>query len=251
MAHKVHPKAYRIRETNDWETRGYYKDPAKNLEEDFKIREFLRKKLDKLGAEKVEIERFPGKLNVIIHSARPGLIIGRGGEGVEQLRRELIQRVLRDKSTPVSTEEKKSKDLTRTEKGKREASVTEGISFGVGGDKRGKKEIKIEIREIRNPWSSAHLAAQWVAQQIERRVPYRKVLKRALGKIEAVKEIQGAKIKVSGRLNGAEIARSEWLLIGKLPLQTLRANIDYAQIEAHCTYGVIGIKVWMYKGEKF
>jgi len=152
-------------------------------------------------------------VNIIISSARPGLIIGRGGEGVEKLKRELENKIIKKK------------------------------------DK--KRETRIEIREIKDPWTSATLSAQWIAQQIEKRVRYRKVLKRALSKIRAHKEVQGARVEVSGRLNGAEIARREWLGEGRLPRQTLRANIDYAKAEAFCTYGVIGVKVWIYKGEKF
>lgn len=214
MGHRVHPKAYRIKEISDWDSRGFYRKPAKLLEEDFKIREFLKKKLNKVGVEKIEIERFSNKLNIIISSARPGLIIGRGGEGIELLRKELEQKILEK----------------RTEK---------------------KEELRIEVREIRDPWTSAGLSAQWVAQQIEKRVAYRRVLKRALSKITSHKEIQGARIQLSGRLNGAEIARREWLGSGKLPRQTIRADIDYAKAEAHCNYGVIGVKVWIYKGEKF
>jgi len=214
MAHKVHPKAYRLREIADWDSRGFYKNPAESLEEDFKIREFLKKTIGKIGVEKIEIERFTNKVNIIISTARPGLIIGRGGEGIEKLRRELEGNVLKMKTA-------------------------------------GKKELRIEIREIKDPWTSASLSAQWVAQQIEKRVAYRRVLKRALSKIMSHKEIQGARIEISGRLNGAEIARREWLGEGKLPRQTIRADIDYAKAEAFCTYGVIGIKVWIYKGEKF
>ena len=214
MGHRVHPKAYRIRGIADWDSRGFYREPAKLLEEDFKIREFLKKKLSRVGVEKIEIERFSNKLNIIISSARPGLIIGRGGEGIELLRKELEQKILEK----------------RTEK---------------------KEELRIEVREIRDPWTSAGLSAQWVAQQIEKRVAYRRVLKRALSKITSHKEIQGARIQLSGRLNGAEIARREWLGSGKLPRQTIRADIDYAKAEAHCNYGVIGVKVWIYKGEKF
>lgn len=214
MGHRVHPKAYRIRVMADWDSRGFYKEPAKLLEEDFKIREFLKKKLNRVGVEKIEIERFSNKLNIIISSARPGLIIGRGGEGIELLRKELEQKILEKKA-----------------------------------DK--KQELRVEIREIRDPWTSAGLSAQWVAQQIEKRVAYRRVLKRALSKIISHKEIQGARIQISGRLNGAEIARREWLGSGKLPRQTIRADIDYAKAEAHCNYGVIGVKVWIYKGEKF
>jgi len=183
------------------------------MEEDLKIREFLRKKLGKIGIEKIEIERFPGKINIIISSARPGLIIGRGGGGVEELKR-VLDVIL---PSPV----------------------------------REKRELKIEIREIKDPWSSASLSAQWIAQQIEKRIPHRRVLKQALDKILAAKGVEGGRVEVAGRLGGAEIARREWLRRGRLPRQTLRANIDYAQAKAFCNYGVIGVKVWIYKGETF
>ncbi len=211
MGHRVHPKIFRIKDLSNWGSRWLSKKEfPKYLEEDFKIREFLEKKLGRLGIEKIEIERLPGKINMIISSTRPGLIIGRGGGGVEELKKELEQKIIGEK-----------------------------------------KEIKIEIREVKNPWVSAPLAAQWMAQQIEKRVRYRRVLKQALAKIMAQKEIQGARVEVAGRLDGVEIARTEWLKKGKLPRQTLRADIDYGQARAFCTYGVVGVKVWIYKGEKF
>ena len=114
-----------------------------------------------------------------------------------------------------------------------------------------KKEIRIEIREIKDPWTSASLSAQWIAYRIEKRIHHRRVLKQALSKIMAHKEIKGAKVEIAGRLNGAEISRREWLKEGQLPLQTIRADIDYAKARAYCTYGVVGIKVWIYKGERF
>ena len=222
MAHQVHPKIFRIKGTADWNSRGFYeKDFPKYLREDFEIRKFLKKKLAKIGVEKVEIERFPSKINVIITSARPGLIIGRGGEGIELLKKELEKQVFK-KSSVRSTKEK-------------------GRSL----------ELRLEIKEIRNPWLSANLSAQWIAQQLEKRMPFRRVLKQALGKIMLNKEVQGARVQVAGRLDGIEIARTEWLKKGKLPRQTLRADIDYGVAEAFCTYGIIGIKVWIYKGEKF
>ena len=183
------------------------------MEEDFKIREFLGKKLGKIGVEKIEIERFPEKINIVISSARPGMIIGRGGGGVEELKREL-ETILK------FTKEKK-------------------------------RELKLEIREVKNPWASASLAGQFIAQQIEKRIHHRRVLKQALDKIMAVKGVEGVRVEVAGRLNGVEIARTNWLKRGKLPRQTIRADIDYARARAYCTYGVIGIKVWIYKGEKF
>jgi len=211
MSHKVHPKSYRIRRINDWQTRGFYQNHPEYLEEDFRIRQYLDKKLKSIGIEKVEIERFPSKTNIIISTARPGLIIGRGGEGVEQLKKEI---------------EKK-----------------------IGVDK--KKATRIEIREIKDPWLSAGLTAGAIAEQIEKRMPYRRVLKQGLEKIMAHKEIKGARIQVAGRLNGVEISRREWVGDGQLPRQTIRADIDYAQSEAHCSYGVIGVKVWIFKGERF
>lgn len=223
MSHKVHPKAYRIRRIDDWDTRGFYENHPEYLEEDFRIREYITKKLKSIGIEKVEIERFPSKTNIIISTARPGLIIGRGGEGVELLKKEL-EKIIK----PFSKEKKPSS-----------AKALAG------------RQLRLEIREIKNPWSSAGLSAQAVAEQIEKRMPYRRVLKQSLEKILSDKATKGARIQIAGRLNGVEIARKEWVGKGQLPRQTIRADIDYAQSEAHCSYGVIGVKVWIYKGEKF
>jgi len=192
------------------------------------MRTFLQKKLGSVGVEKIEIERSAGRITIIVYSSRPGLIIGRGGEGVERLRKELATKILK-------------RDVAETDRNKKEQ----------GGRPSSKTELRIEIREVKNPWLSASLSAQWIAQQLEKRLPYRRVLKQSLGKIAQNKEIKGVKIEVAGRLNGAEIARREWLKEGRLPLQTIRADIDYAQAEARCTYGVIGVKVWLYKGERF
>lgn len=212
MSHKVHPKAFRIKEITDWDSRGFYrKNFPQYLEEDFRIREFLKKKTRNLGVEKVEIERSPLKINVLISSARPGLIIGRRGEGVEGLKKE-IEKLLKIKPKP---------------------------------------DLKLDIKEVKKSWTSASLASQWISEQIEKRVRYRRVLKQSLDKIMANKEVKGAKVQLAGRLDGIEIARTEWLKKGRMPLQTIRADIDYAQNQAYCTYGVVGIKVWIYKGEKF
>jgi len=219
MAHKVHQKIFRIKEINDWDSRGFYeKKFPQYLEEDFMIRSFLDEKLKKVGIEKIEIERFPNKTNIIISTMKPGFIIGRGGKGIEDLRKQLEDYLFKNKN-------KKFQDS--------------------------KRELKLEIREIKNPWSSANLTAQWVAQQIEKRMPYRKVLKQTLAKVTPVKEVKGCRIAVAGRLNGTEIARDEWMQEGQMPRQSLRADIDYANVEALCTYGKIGVKVWIYKGEKF
>lgn len=212
MTHKVHPKIFRIREITDWYSHGFYeKKFSEYLKEDFEIREFLEKRLAKCAVDRIKIERFPTKINVVIFTARPGLVIGRRGEGIEMLRKRLERKIL-----------KKDK----------------------------KRELKIEIRGIKDPWLFASLSAQWIAQQIENRVHYRRVLKRALSRIISRKEVKGARVEVSGRLNGVEIARTEWLKKGKLPRQTIRADIDYSQARAYCRYGVVGVKVWIYKGEK-
>ena len=209
MAHRVHPKIFRIKEMKDWDTRGFYeKGASKYLEEDFRIRSFLEKRLKLTGVAKIEIERFPTKIKVIISTSRPGLIIGRGGERVEKLKKELEKLLFK------------------------------------------KRELRLEIETIRNPWTSAALCAQWMAQGIEKRIHYKRILKQALSKIIACKEVQGAKVQISGRLGGVMMARTEWLKEGKLPRQTLRSNIDYEEAKAFCTYGVIGVKVWIYKGEK-
>jgi small subunit ribosomal protein S3 len=212
MAHKVHPKAFRMKETKDWSSRWIEgKNYAKTLEGDFRIREFLQKKLKEASVESIDIERILGKITVIVSSARPGLIIGRGGSGIELLRKSI-----------------------------------EGL---VGKSKA--KEVRLEIREIKNPWESATLTAQFVAQQLEKRMPPRRVLKQTLQKVMATKGIEGVKVEIAGRLGGAEIARREWLKLGRLPLQTIRAKIEYGFAEALTTYGTIGVKVWVYKGDTF
>jgi len=212
MAHKVHPKAFRIKETKDWSSRWIEKkNYAKTLQEDFVIREFLLKKLKEASVESVDIERILGKIMVIVTSGRPGLVIGRAGAGIETLRKSI-----------------------------------EGI---VGKEKA--KEVRLQVREIKNPWESATLTAQFVAQQLEKRMPARRVLKQTLQKVMATKGMEGFKVEIAGRLGGAEIARREWLKQGRLPLATLRAKIDYGFAEALTTYGTIGVKVWIFKGEEF
>ena len=169
MSHKVHPKVYRIKEMKDWLSRGFYgKNFSQYLEEDFKIREFLKKKLSEASIENVEIERSSSTTKIIIKTSRPALVIGRGGEVVEKLKKDLIK----------------------------ELEI-----------KQSKREIKIEIQEVKNPWLSADICAQWIAQQIKRRVQFRRVMKMALSKIMFQKEVKGARVEVAGRLNGVEIDR--------------------------------------------
>jgi len=216
MAHKVHPKSFRIKGTEDWNIRGFYgKKMPQFLEEDFLIKDFLRKKLADASVANIEIEHSANKLNIIIETARPGLIIGRGGNGIEALKTEIEKKVTR-----------KLKNVT-------------------------KREYRLEIKEVKNPWISSALVAQMAAQQIEKRIPFRQVLKKSIERVMTNREAKGIRMEVAGRLNGIEIARREWLGNGRMPRNTIRADIDYAQDEAHCTYGKIGIKVWIYKGDKF
>ena len=221
MAHKVHPKSFRIKGTEDWNIRGFYgRKMPQYLEEDFLIKDFLRKKLVEASVANIEIEHSANKVSVIIETARPGLIIGRGGEGIESLKKEIENKIQR-KIT--------SKKLIPT----------------------AARQLKIEIKEVKNPWISAALVAQMAAQQIEKRIPFRQVLKKSIERVMTNRESKGIRMEVAGRLNGIEIARREWLGQGRLPRNTIRADIDYAQDEAQCTYGKIGIKVWIYKGDKF
>lgn len=210
MPHRVHPKSFRIQISADWHSRGFYgKNLSPYLKEDFRIRSFLNKTLKEADLSSIDIERSLGKVRVIISTARPGLLIGRRGERVDFLRKELAKLI-----SPS-------------------------------------QELKIDIEPIKNPWVSASLMAQWMARQIEKRVYFRRVLKQALGRIVANKEIEGARVQLAGRLGGGNMSRREWLAQGKLPRQTLRAKIDYAEAQAFCFYGVIGVKVWIYKGESF
>ena len=179
------------------------------LKDDLKVRTFLDKKLKNMGIDRIELERGTDALNVVVHTSRPGFLIGRGGTGVEELKAE-IHKLLKKKVS-----------------------------------------IRLEIQEIKSPELSAKIMAESIVEQVEKRIPFRRLLKQTLAKIMTNRDAKGAKIMMGGRLDGAEIARSEHLEAGSLPLQTIRADIDYARATAHTTYGTVGIKVWIYKGEKF
>jgi small subunit ribosomal protein S3 len=216
MGQKVNPVVFRIGHSENWKSRWYNKKSYRTfLKQDIRLREFLMKKLAKAGVERIEIERSGNLMSIIIKTARPGIIIGRGGGGIEQLREEIKRSIL--KETPNI----------------------------------GKMEIRLEVEEIKMPESHSSIAAQNIVEQIEKRIPYRRALKQSIEKIMQIKEVEGVKIMLKGRLDGAEIARTEWLLRGKIPLQTLRAKIDYACATAFTTYGTVGVKVWIYKGEVF
>lgn len=206
MGRKVHPIGFRLNLNKGWEGRWFAKgkDYRENLHQDFAIRNMIHKDADKAGVSRVEVERFPGKVKVIVHTAKPGILIGRKGESVKKIRQDL-----------------------------------EALTG---------KKIDLEIKEIKNPDTDAYLVALNLAGQIERRVSYRRAMKRALQ--QATRQgAKGIKVEVQGRLSGAEMARSVWLREGRVPLQTLRADIDFARAEALTTYGRIGVKVWVYKGE--
>ncbi|MEX0950910.1 MAG: 30S ribosomal protein S3 [Gammaproteobacteria bacterium] len=208
MGQKVHPVGFRLGVINDWTSKWYAdsKHYAGYLHTDLKVRDFLRKKLATASVSRIQIERPANNARIIIHTARPGIVIGKKGEDIDRLRKEVSAMM----NMPVN----------------------------------------INVEEIRKPELDAYLVAESVAQQIERRIMFRRAMKRAVTNTMRIGAL-GIKIVCSGRLNGAEIARTEWYREGRVPLHTLRADIDYGLAEAKTTYGVVGIKVWIFKGEKF
>ena len=183
------------------------------------LREYLSKKLRQAHIESLEIERSPNILNVIIKTSRPGILIGRGGEGAEKLKNDIKKYLF-----------KISKHI---------------------GTVLNKEEVRVTIEEVRAPETHAAIAAQMIVEEIEKRISFRRVLKNYLEKIASSKDVKGVKIALKGRLDGAEMARYEWGRKGRIPLQTLRSDIDYAEKTAYTTYGTVGVKVWIYKGDIF
>jgi len=208
MGHKVHPTGIRLGISKDWNSKWYAnkREYAQYLSADLKVRELLHKRLAQAGVSKILIERPAKTARITIHTARPGVVIGKKGEDIEKLR----------------------KDVSKM--------------MGV--------PTHINVAEVRKPEIDAQLVAESIAQQLERRIMFRRAMKRSVGNAMRLGAL-GIKINVAGRLNGAEIARSEWYREGRVPLHTLRADIDYGFAEAKTTYGIIGIKVWIYKGEVF
>lgn len=213
MGKKVNPKIMRMGITKTWPSIWFEQGDqyVKNVKQDVLIRKQLIKEFKEAGVDKVEIIRGINRIEITIHTAKPGVIIGRGGNGVEDLKKKLHDKFLKN--------------------------------FRM-------QEINLNIKEVSRPSLSAQIIVQSMILEIEKRVPFRKVMKQALSRIERGGAL-GCKTVVAGRLNGAEIARTEKLVWGKVPLQTLRADIDYARGAANTTYGAIGIKVWIYKGEVF
>lgn len=216
MPHTVHPYAHRLGILRDWKSRWFSTDKTYKafLKTDITLREYLEKKLRGFYVSSIEIERNDKSVRVQIKTARPGMIIGRGGDGVEKLRKEILDFSSRKKLLIPH-------------------------------------DFKLDIEEIKTPESNAKVVAQMIAESLEKRMPYRRVMKQMIEKVMANKDVEGVKVYLGGRLGGAEIARSEELKKGRIPLQTLRADIDYAQERGHMTYGDIGIKVWIYKGQVF
>jgi len=208
MGQKVHPTGIRLGIAKDWNSTWYADkgDYAEQLKSDLKVRDYLHDRLSQAAVSKIQIERPAKSARITIHTARPGIVIGKKGEDIERLRRE----------------------------------VTE--LMGV--------PTHITVAEIRKPELDAKLVAEGIAQQLERRIMFRRAMKRAVGNAMRLGAL-GIKVTVSGRLNGADIARSEWYREGRVPLHTLRADVDYGTYEAKTTYGVLGVKVWIYKGEIF
>jgi small subunit ribosomal protein S3 len=206
MGRKVHPVGFRLKINKTWEGRWFAEgaDYVEQLHQDFELRELIQREAPRAGVSRIEIERFPGKVKIIVHTAKPGILIGRKGENVKAMRANL--------------------------------EVLVG------------KKIDLEIKEIKSPDLDAYLVARNIADQLERRISYQRAMKRAIQ--QCIRQGgEGIRLEVSGRLSGAEMARSINMREGQVPRQTLRADIDFAKVEATTTYGQIGVKVWIYKGE--
>ncbi len=216
MSHTVHPYSHRLGIIKDWKSRWFATDLKyrQNLKCDILLREWLSKKMRGMYVADVEIERSDKAFRIVIKTSRPGIIIGRNGEGVVKLRNEVI-------------------------------------AFVKKVDPSSKADIKLEIEEVKSPEASAAIVAQMIAEGLEKRMPFRRVMKQMIDKVMACRDVKGVRIFLSGRLGGAEMARQEELKKGRIPLQTFRADIDFKRYEANLPYGNIGIKVWIYKGDIF
>lgn len=216
MSHSVHPYSHRLGIIRDWKSR-WFAVPKKYkvfLKGDILLRQYLQKELRGFYVSLIEMERNEKAFRIVIKTSRPGMIIGRSGEGAEKLRKNILKFMNKSKIT-------------------------------------GGKELKIDIEEIRSPESNAMILAQMIAEGLEKRLPFRRVMKQTVEKAMANRDVKGVKIYLGGRLGGADMARSEELKKGRIPLQTFRADIDFAREKAHMSYGDIGIKVWVYRGEIF
>jgi len=217
MTHTVHPYAHRLGILRDWKSRWFSADPKRYREFikcDTTVRQYLEKRLRGSYVSSVEIERGEKTLKIIIKTSRPGLIIGRSGEGATKLKNDI-------------------------------AKVISGLHL------TDSPEIKVDIEEVRSPESNAAIVSQMVAEALEKRMTFRRIMKQTMDKVMANRDVLGVRIALSGRLGGAEMSRREEIKKGRIPLQTFRADIDFAREKAYLPYGVIGIKVWIYKGDVF
>lgn len=213
MGHKVNPVGLRIGITHNWKSKWFgKKEYSENLRQDVEARSLIMRRYRNASIADVEVERSANTVKIIIKTARPGVLIGRGGSGVEDIKKFIQDKFFR-----------KSKQTN----------------------------LKIEVQEVKNFEESAQIVAQNIADQMEKRMPFRRAMKSMLEQVMKNNAIKGVKIELSGRLGGAEMSRREWSAKGTLPLHTFRANIDFARATAYTTYGTIGVKVWLYKGEVF
>ena len=218
MGNKIRPTSYRIGITKDWTSRWFARKNFPDLlKQDIAIRKVVQERIGSAGIDKIDIERNSSHCKVLIKAAKPGLIIGRGGKGIEELTKAIEVELLK-----LVKESKDKKVITA---------------------------VSLNVEEIKRDEISSQVLAQQIALDLEKRMPFRRMMKKYLESVMQNRTVQGGKIKLSGRLDGNEIARKEWLGRGRLPLSTLRANIDYGEATAFTTYGTIGIKVWIYKGE--
>lgn len=220
MTHRVHPHIFRIGETTTWKSRWFQpKSFRAHLREDVLLREWLSERLAGMHVSSIEIERSPNTVTVIVKTSRPGILIGRGGEGIERLKRDVLARL---------------------------RAVAKRFHHPPE-----KYQLKLSVEEVRSPETDAAIVAEQIREDVLKRMRFRRLLKQTVEKVISHKEVKGVKVMLSGRLDGAEMSRVEWAKRGRVPLQTIRAAIDYALVEAQTTYGTIGIKVWIYKGDVF
>lgn len=216
MTHVVHPYSQRLGIIRDWKSRwfGTKSSYIESLKGDIVLRKFLEKRMRGFFVGNIDIEREENSIKVIIETSRPGMVIGKKGEGSTRLKKELVSLL-------------NKRDLL------------------------GNKDLRIDIQEIKSPESNSSIVAQMIAEGLEKRLPFRRVVKQTVEKVMANRDVEGVKVVVSGRLGGADMARKEKIKRGRIPLQTLRADIDFARFEAKLPYGTLGIQVWIYKGEVF
>ncbi|MCR4310996.1 MAG: 30S ribosomal protein S3 [Candidatus Taylorbacteria bacterium] len=216
MSHTVHPYSHRLGIIRDWKSRWFStrEEYQEFLRADILVREYLEKNLRGMFVSGVDLERSQKTFRVVIRTSRPGMLIGKSGEGAVKLKNNLLKLLQKNKA-------------------------------------RMTQELKLDVEEVRSPESNAAIVAAMIAESLEKRMPFRRVMKQTIEKVMANRDVQGVKIYLGGRLGGADMARTEELKRGQIPLQTFRADIDFAREKAHMTYGDIGIKVWVYKGDIF